>query len=550
MMFFPVPKRIFIKTLFKPNYFNPYQTLSRTISMAVKSSAPKPVPVTLLSGFLGSGKTTLLENILKKEHGHKIAVIINDLSSLNIDAELITNHKVVTTEEKVIQFQNGCICCTLRGDLLEELIKVATKREFDYIIIESTGIGEPMQVAETFSLEFSEMMAETAGKEEDIKLLKQVVELGGLNKIARLDTCVTVVDAVNFSDDIETTDYLADRWGSKNNSMGEEERTVTDLLVDQIEFADVVILNKSSGVSKKTLKKVEHIIKTLNPVAKIIPTDYCQVDNKELINTNLFSYAKAMTSPGWLRSLDESNQRIGYGDDKTKTRMTPKPETEEYGINNCVYRARKPFHPKKIYDLLCDKFQVIERVTPVDEDGHTHTDEATGPPESDQESDEEDLADPEDGDDILTKEDMLNNRKNSPFGSVVRSKGFFWLASRYILRGEWSSAGSMLTLAPGPPWFGATSRAFWPTDEATIKAIKKDFEGIHEDRRQEIVFIGFHVKPDEIKKELDKCLLTDEEFKEFNRVANQRDLLKVEKTLNSKYEDEFEEWKFLVEGGN
>ncbi|KAG0672538.1 hypothetical protein C6P40_003566 [Pichia californica] len=512
----------------------------------------KPVPVTLLSGFLGSGKTTLLENILKQEHNFKIAVIINDISSLNIDAELITNHKVVTTKEKVIQFQNGCICCTLRGDLLEELINVATSDDFDYIIIESTGIGEPMQVAETFSLEFSEMMAETAGKDEDIKLLKEVIDLGGLNKIARLDTCITVVDAVNFSDDIETTDYLADRWGSKNNSMNEEDRTVTDLLVDQIEFADVVIINKASGVSKRLLRKVKNIIKTLNPVAKIITTDYSKVSNKQVLNTQLFNYAKAITSPGWLRSLDESNTRIGYGEDLDKKRLTPKPETEEYGINNFVYRARKPFHPRKLYDLLCDKFQIIERVSLAEEETEEgKEDERISDEESDEEEeegDEEDEDDDEDSDsEELTKEEMLENKKKSAFGSVVRSKGFFWLATRYILRGEWSSAGSMLTLNAGPPWFGATSNEYWPEDMETVKAIKKDFEGIHEDRRQEIVFIGFKINPSKLKKLLDSCLLTENEFKEYNRVSNQRDLMKVESTLSNMYEDGFEDWDFVID---
>lgn len=533
--------------------------------MTVAYQRDEPIPVTLISGFLGSGKTTLLENILKQEHGYKIAVIINDISSLNIDASLIKNHKIVTTEEKVIQFQNGCICCTLRGDLLEELIKVCKGDQFDYIIIESTGIGEPMQVAETFTQEFSELMAETAGNEEDIGILKEIVQMGGLNKLARLDTCITVVDAVNFSNDIETTDYLADRWGSKNNSMSEEDRTVTDLLVDQIEFSDLIIINKVDGVSKRMLKKIKKIVHTLNPVARIITTNYSKVSNDKLLNTRLFNFTKALTSPGWLRSLDESNNRIGYGNDLEKNRVTPKPETEEYGINNFVYRARKPFHPQRLYDTLCDKFQIIERINlpeadGVDENVSEEEDEEQEEEGNEQEGEKEDEEngegeEGEDDDDDeeeeegqeLTKEEMLRNKRNSPLNHVVRSKGFFWLATRYILRGEWSSAGSMLTFSAGTPWFGAMAKEYWPQDPETVASVRADFEGVHEDRRNEIVFIGFKINPAKIKALFDSCLLTDEEYEEFNKVASQRDLVKIEKELSTMYEDGFEDWDFIQE---
>jgi G3E family GTPase len=531
--------------------------------MTIQKPVDKPIPVTLISGFLGSGKTTLLENILKTEHGFKIAVIINDISSFNVDAELISSHKIVTTKEKIIKFQNGCICCTLRGDLLEELIKIVKCEQFDYIIIESTGIGEPMQVAETFTQEFSELMLESIKDDEDeienYKLFKEIVDLGGLNKIAHLDTCITVVDAINFSDDIETTDYLADRWGSKNNLMNEEDRTVTDLLVDQIEFSDVVIINKASGISKRLLKKVKKIVKTLNPVAEIITTNYSKVSNKQLLNTKLFNFTKAVTSSGWLRSLEEANSRMGYGDDLDKKRITPKPETEEYGINNFVYRARKPFHPKKLYDLLCDKFQIIERINLEEEEGEAEGGEgeegdqcndSNKEEETDEEEEEEGEENgEEDGEEEeLTKEEILKNKKNSPLCHVVRSKGFFWLATRYILRGEWSSAGSMLTLSAGTPWFGAMAKEFWPTDRETIKSIKLDYEGVHEDRRQEIVFIGFKINPSKIQKMFDDCLLTDEEYEEYNKVATQKNLIKIEKELATMYEDGFEDWDFVAEG--
>lgn len=528
--------------------------MQTNINTRMTVSRKEPIPVTLLSGFLGSGKTTLLENILKQEHGYKIAVIINDISTLNIDAELVSNHKIVTTHEKIIKFQNGCICCTLRGDLLEELTNVAKADEFDYIIIESTGIGEPMQVAETFTQDFAELMMSTTEEQdpEEMKILKEIVDMGGLNKIARLDTCVTVVDAVNFSTDIETTDYLADRWGSKNNSMSEEDRTVTDLLVDQIEFADVIIVNKRAGVSKRVLKRVKKVIHSLNPVARVISTNYSKVCNDQVLNTKLFDFTKAITSPGWLRSLDESNARLGYGDDVEKQRMTPKPETEEYGINNFVYRARKPFHPVRLYEMICDKFQLIERIN-LPEDGQEVVEEDGDDEEEEELAEEEEEEEAEDDDDeeeagaVLTAEEMLQNKKNSPLCHVVRSKGFFWLATRYILRGEWSSAGSMLTLSAGTPWFGAMAKEFWPQDAETVASIKVDFEGVHEDRRQEIVFIGFGINPIKIKALFDSCLLTDDEYAEYNKVAGQRDLIKIEKTLSTMYEDGFEDWDFIPE---
>lgn len=508
-----------------------------------KTLQGSPIPITLLSGFLGSGKTTLLENILKTEHGLKIAVIINDVSQLNIDAALIQNHNVTKKQEKLIQLQNGCICCTLRGDLLEELVELSTKGEFQYIIIESTGISEPMQVAETFTTEFTEMLLQSQGTipVEEEKVLKSIVDLGGLAKLTKLDTCVTVIDSKHFLADFETTDFLVDRYG--DNGQGEGERTITDLMVDQIEFADVIILNKISTINKKKQAKILKIIKSLNPIAKVLKSDYSKIDVNEVVNTNMFDFEKASSSAGWLQSINEMTLREGFGT-KDKLALTPKPETEEYGINNFIYRNRKPFHPERLYKMVRDKFVIIEQSGVAGEEGGEEEGDNSGE-ESDNLS--EILASDEESDteesqfDSLTEKQLIKNKKSSPFGPLLRSKGFFWLASRHIIRGEWSSAGSMLTLKGGIPWFAVTGPDYFPPEAAEL--IARDMEGKYGDRRNDLVFIGLKINKKELTKALDSCILTDEEFKEYEEaIDNETNLFKIEKKLQQTFDDGFESW--------
>ncbi|CCH40975.1 putative metal chaperone [Wickerhamomyces ciferrii] len=525
------------------------------------SKVKKPIPVTLLSGFLGSGKTTLLEHILTAKHGLKIAVVINDMSSLNIDAALISDHKVTKKQEKLIQLQNGCICCTLRGDLLEELVTLARSGKYQYIVIESTGISEPMQVAETFTTEFTEQllkqnMEDEAVSQDETKILKEIIDAGGLTKLASLDTCVTVVDAVNFIENFETTEFLADRYGE--NGQGENERTITDLMVDQIEFSDVIIINKSSSVSKSTKTKIEKIIKNLNPVAKVITTDYSKVELNEIINTGKYDFDKASSSAGWLQSIQEMTLRDGkFGEDQ-KGRLAPKPETEEYGINNFVYTSRKPFHPKRLYECIRDKFLVIEQNAYIDDEEddkenlQNESNEESDSEEENAQSDEEDEEngqsdeeddDPDQDEDDFTQQEIIANKKASPFGPLLRSKGFFWLASRYIVRGEWSSAGAMLTLKGGIPWFAITGEQFWPEDPLARQLIKKDYHGKYDDRRQELVFIGLSIDQKALTKELDSCLLTDLEFKTFEKITDsKKNIIEIEKALQKEFEDGFEDW--------
>lgn len=495
-----------------------------------------PIPVTILSGFLGSGKTTLLEKILTSPHGMKIAIIINDMSELNVDATLIQSHSVSNKEEKLIQLQNGCICCTLRGDLLEELVGFFENYDFDYIIIESTGIAEPMQVAETFSTEFSQTLLETPGgvtQDEEV-LLKKVLDLGGLEKITKIDTCVTVVDALNFLSNVETTQFLSNRWG--DNGQGESERTVTDLMVDQIEFSDVIIINKISRIKKKKLIKIEKMIENLNPVAKILRADYCDIPIKEILNTGLYDFEKASSSAGWLQSINEMSMRDGFGD-KTKSVLTPKPETEEYGVNNFVYNSRRPFHPERLYNTLKDKFFIIEQTPMAD----VEQDEYDG-----DDIEEQNIHKTNDDDQELSEKEFLKNKESSPFGPLLRSKGFFWLATRHIMRGEWSSAGPMLTLKGGIPWFDVSGLEDIP--EETAELVKQEFEGTYGDRRNELVFIGLGIDQAKLTKTLNECLLNDDEFEKFVEVTkNEENLLKVEKKLLELFDDGFEDWVIFDE---
>ena len=386
------------------------------------------LPVTVLSGFLGAGKTTVLSHILNNRQGKKVAVIVNDMSDINIDAATIKNDVSLNhSNEKLVEMSNGCICCTLREDLLVEVGKLAKDGRFDYLVIESTGISEPLPVAETFTF------ADENG-----------VSLGD---IATLDTMVTVVDAVNFLNDYEQANDLQDT----GESLGEDdERSVADLLVDQVEFADVILISKTDLITNDELNKLTAILNTLNTQANIIPISNGHININQVLNTGLFNFERAQQAPGWLKEM--RGEHI--------------PETEEYGISSFNYTARRPFDPEKFYNFL---------------------------------------------------------HSTEQFGKLIRSKGYFWLATRPLFCAQWSQAGGIAHYGFAGMFFKAIPQKDWPTEPELLADINNKWVEPFGDMRQELVFIGQSLNKQAMIKALDDCLLPEDAVlkgKDFWRTYN------------------------------